>query len=497
MRVSIRLKLILAILLLLSALTVVLALQLEADARDRAVSQIRLRGEVLARMLAINSADELGRLDDLRLAQFVVDAASLPDILYAMVVNEEGIVFAHSDFENGRIGEPYEPPVETVSEAGGLTDFSFEYEGEPTRDVSAPIEIADLERSRLIGEIHVGISEAPVARAVEELRVTVYTTAGIALGAAAILAIFYGIMMTRPLRKIAKGVQRIGEGDLAYRIKIKRRDEIGDLGRAVNGMAARLEESQYLRNAFRLYVSRQVADQIIDDPAAHLAQSKGQRREVSVMFADICDFTPLSEKLQPEEVVSLLNVYLGQLTESVFAYNGTLDKFIGDCVMAVFGAPLDQDDHALRSILAALEMRENIALLNQQREKEGKTVVEIGIGLSVGHAIVGNIGSSERLDYTAIGDTVNLASRLEGVAGRGEIIVSEELYNEVSDYVLATKLTPQMLKGKSEPVICYNIFGLKSGVTIPAGLRLEVEGVRADEQRGALHHSFADEQSGG
>jgi len=97
------------------------------------------------------------------------------------------------------------------------------------------------------------------------------------------------------------------------------------------------------------------------------------------MFADICDFTPLSEKLQPEEVVSLLNVYLGQLTESVFAYNGTLDKFIGDCVMAVFGAPLDQEDHALRSILAALEMRENIALLNQRREAEGKTVVDIGI----------------------------------------------------------------------------------------------------------------------
>jgi len=104
-RISISLKLILAILLLLSALTVALALQLEADARDRAVSQIRLRGEVLARMLAINSADELGRLDDLRLAQFVVDAASLPDILYAMVVNEDGVVFAHSDFENGGIGE--------------------------------------------------------------------------------------------------------------------------------------------------------------------------------------------------------------------------------------------------------------------------------------------------------------------------------------------------------------------------------------------------------
>ncbi len=173
MRISIRLKLILTILLLLSALTVVLAWQLEVDARDRAVSQIRLRGEVLARMLAINSADELGRFDDLRLAQFVVDAASLPDIIYAMVVNEEGIVFAHSDFENGGIGELYEPPVEMTATSDELTDFSFEYQGQPTRDVSAPIEIADLEHSRLIGEIHVGISEAPVARAVEELRITV------------------------------------------------------------------------------------------------------------------------------------------------------------------------------------------------------------------------------------------------------------------------------------------------------------------------------------
>jgi adenylate cyclase len=485
MRISISVKLAVAILVLMAALTVTLAWRLEAEARRQAIAQIRLRGEGVARMLAINSADELGRLDDLRLAQFVVDASTLPDVLYAAVVDSDGVVVAHSEFEEGGIGKPFVPSWEGYTPVEeGVVDNPFVYEGQPARDVAAPIVIADVETSRRIGEVHVGLSEAPVARAVHDLRETVLLIAGIALGAALVLAILYGVVLTRPLRRIAAGVDRIGKGDFGYRIRVRRKDEIGDLGAAVNEMAESLNHSRYIRNAFRLYVSRQVADQIIGDPERHLKQSKGQRREVTVMFADIRGFTPLAERLPPEEVVAVLNAYLSFLTEPVFAYDGTLDKFMGDCVMAVFGAPVDQDDHAVRGMLAALEMQRGITRLNEKRAAAGLQTVRIGIGLTTGQAIVGNIGSEERLDYTAIGDIVNLASRLEGVAGEGQIIVNEEVHRLVRDYVVAEKLEPMMVKGKSEPVQTWNVTGLAPGAVLPENVRRHDggSGIRADEK---------------
>jgi len=321
--------------------------------------------------------------------------------------------------------------------------------------------------SRRIGEVHVAISEAPAARAAEELRRTVFLIAGVALGAAFILAILYGVVLTRPLRRIATGVARIGKGDLSYHIQVKRKDEIGDLGRAVNDMAESLKQSNYIRNAFHLYVSRQVADQIISNPQLHLKQTRGQRREVTIMFADIRGFTPLAERLLPEEVVAVLNTYLSFLTESVFAYDGTLDKFMGDSVMAVFGAPLDQKHHALRAILAALEMQHDITRLNRERAASGLQTVRIGIGVTTGQVIVGNIGSDERLDYTAIGDTVNLASRLEGMACEGQIIVNEEVHRLVRDYVVAEKLEPMTVKGRSNPVQSWNITALQPEIKLP------------------------------
>jgi len=360
-----------------------------------------------------------------------------------------------------------------------VEDNSSIYNGQPARDVAAPIVIGDVKTSRRIGEVHVAISEAPVARAVEELRRTVFLIAGIALGAAFILAILYGVVLTRPLRRIVAGVGRIGKGDLSYRIKVKRRDEIGDPVRAVNNMAESLKRSNYIRNAFRLYVSRQVADQIIGNPQLHLKQSWGQRREVTVMFADIRGFTSLTERMLPEEVVAVLNTYLSFLTEPVFAYDGTLDKFMGDSVMAVFGAPPDQKHHALRGILAALEMQQGIARLNRERAKAGLQNVRIGIGVTTGQVIVGNIGSDERLDYTAIGDTVNLASRLEGVACEDQIIVNEEVHRLVRDYIVAEKLEPMMVKGRSASVQSWNITALRPGVILPEDIPHYEDGRRA------------------
>ena len=493
-RLSIRVKLALTILLMMALLTVVLIWRLEAEARQRALGEIRLRGQSLARILAVNAAAELAAGDDLSLIDLVNGATQLPDVLYALIVDDAGTVAAVSpaapsiDSAGGynppALFEEYRAPEGEIIREGDLEDTAVRYAGKPGRDIAVPVLFEDISRSVELGEVHVGISEQPMLRAAAEIRSTVFTIGGIALAVSLVLAVLYGVVISRPLRKLARGVQRIGRGDFDHRLGLCRRDEIGELACAVDAMAENLQQNRFIRNAFRLYVSRQVADQIISDPERHKAQTRGERREVTVLFADIRDFTPLSERLEPEEVVGLLNDYLGQLTEAVFAYDGTLDKFIGDCVMAVFGAPLDQHDHALRGVLAALEMQRGIRDLNARRVTAGKTVVEIGIGMSCGQAVVGNIGSEERLDYTAIGDTVNLASRLEGLAGGGEIVISEEVHGFVGEYIAARRLKPRRVKGKREPVVSYAVEGLEPGAEFPGGIRrVEVaeRGVSADE----------------
>jgi adenylate cyclase len=174
-------------------------------------------------------------------------------------------------------------------------------------------------------------------------------------------------------------------------------------------------------------------------------------------------FTSFSESHQPEEVVAMLNEILSAQVKVVFKYNGTLDKFVGDELMAFFGAPGNQHlkDHALVCVRTAVEIQERMVELRKKWSQENKESLDIGIGINTGEMVVGNIGSVERMDYTVIGDNVNLAARLCSAANKEEIIVAESTYNLVSEYVRAEKLEPIQVKGKSKPISIYRILGLK------------------------------------
>ena len=183
-------------------------------------------------------------------------------------------------------------------------------------------------------------------------------------------------------------------------------------------------------------------------------------RDVAVLFVDIRGFTPLSEGLLPEQVVSILNEYLKLTTTSILQNNGMLDKFIGDAAMAVFNAPLDLEDYVFCAVKAAIDMRKGAdELAKDLQEKYGKTV-SFGIGIHCGPAVIGNIGCSFRMDYTAIGDTVNTASRLESRAKPKEILVSEAVYEQVQDCVIAEQVGEMELKGKSNKVMTYRIIDI-------------------------------------
>ncbi len=219
-------------------------------------------------------------------------------------------------------------------------------------------------------------------------------------------------------------------------------------------------QKRKLKNIFQRYVSPQVVNLIInssDRPALG-----GERKKMTVLFSDIRNFTPMSEKLKPEEVVNVLNEYFTSMAEIIFQYDGTIDKFIGDCIMAFWGAPIYHSDDALRAVKAALGMKKKLEELQKKWKKEGKPPVTVGIGINTGEVVVGNIGSPERMEYTTIGDEVNLASRLQSIAKEGQIFISKSTYREVCEEIEAKEMTPVKVKGKSEPVILYEVTGIKN-----------------------------------
>jgi adenylate cyclase len=210
---------------------------------------------------------------------------------------------------------------------------------------------------------------------------------------------------------------------------------------------------RWVINIFGKYTSKAVVDDILTKAEKDNIDLQGEERNVTLLFADIRGFTAMSEKMTAHEVVSMLNKYLGEMTESVFSFEGTLDKYIGDCIMAIFNAPLEQPDHAMQAIRASMDMQERIKQI-QSKDKDVPRV-DVGIGLNTGPAVIGNIGSQKRVDYTAIGDTVNTASRMCSLAGKGELIITENTYKLVKDKIKAKKLDPVKVKGKEKPLQVY------------------------------------------
>jgi adenylate cyclase len=216
-------------------------------------------------------------------------------------------------------------------------------------------------------------------------------------------------------------------------------------------------EKRKIKGAFQFYVTPTVVQQILKDPES--LKLGGEKKVLTVLFSDIRGFTGMSESLPPEGLVHLLNQYLTEMTRVVFRHDGTLDKYIGDAIMAIYGAPLPQEDHPLRACLTALDMMEELRLLQARWSAEGRPPIDIGIGINTGEMVVGNMGSERRFDYTVIGDEVNLASRLEGLNKQygTHIIISEFTHALVEDALFCRELDLVRVKGKAKPVRLFEV----------------------------------------
>lgn len=228
------------------------------------------------------------------------------------------------------------------------------------------------------------------------------------------------------------------------------------LVRLIQGYLVEIHRRRHVLNVFKQYVAPQVVDKISKDKDFELVLG-GETRHVAVLFVDIRGFTTMSESLRPDEVVEILNEYLSLTTRSIFDNGGTLDKFVGDATMAVFNAPFDLDDYIFRAVCTAWDMKAGADAIADQFEKRFGKRVAFGIGINCGEAVVGNIGCDFRMDYTAIGDTVNTAARLESNAERGQILISEQVYEAVKDRIEVTPIGEIPLKGKSNGVFVYQL----------------------------------------
>ncbi|MCW8824829.1 MAG: HAMP domain-containing protein [Gammaproteobacteria bacterium] len=277
-----------------------------------------------------------------------------------------------------------------------------------------------------------------------------------------VVSFIIGVRLTLPIHRLINVSQAITEGKYSHRFNDRRNDEIGSLMSALDTMSAGLLRKEQVEKTFSRYVSPKVANEILQD--LEQVELGGKHVYATVLFADIVGFTSMSEEMRPEDVNALLNEYFTYIDAAAHAYQGHIDKFMGDCAMVVFGIPEEDDDQTFHAISCALLIQELTNQLNEERAIKGLHAVEFRIGINSGMMLAGNMGSKKRMEYTVVGDAVNIASRLSSAAAGGQIIISEETQSQFADTgeFELQKYQTIHVRGKKETVDTFLVISLQN-----------------------------------
>jgi adenylate cyclase len=452
-RVPLKVKLGLLITALVVLAVVLVGAFLLKQQQHSLTAEMTKRGLTIAQNFAASAKTPLLTGDELTLAVLVKDAMKDPDVAYVVVTDAQGRALAESD------PSPAHGPVKRPDHLQPLRDQmlvqTYTAAGRRLIDFAVPLVYSHVP----VGGLYLGFSQGAIELAHRTARNQALLIMLGMLGVGVVGAMGLATVLSRPIFRLVEGTRAIAGGDLDVTLKVGSRDELGVLTESFNQMVRHLREKEMIKRAFSRYVAREVVEEILKDPE-HLILS-GERREVTVLFCDMRGFTPLSERLSPEEVVLLLNDFYTLTIETTFKHDGTLDKFMGDAVMAIFGAPIRHADHSVRAVRTAIDMREGMIELNERRRREGKEPIGIGIGVSAGEAVAGTVGTEDRMEYTVVGDSVNLAARLQANAGTGQILISQRTWEHVRDAVETRHLGPLKVKGKEEEVEVYEVVGMR------------------------------------
>jgi adenylate cyclase len=384
----------------------------------------------------------------------------------SFLVDDGGRVLVHPDSTLVKIGASFKDHPLVAELLKASTDNLQVRYTEPATGSSPAREAIGAFHKLSLGQVGV-LSSIPAdtvyAAALRITRQNTYLT-GVVLVLSILAVWFFARSVTRPVLALVAAARRIEEGQFHLELTATTRDELGLLTKSFVHMGQGLAERERVKETFGKFVNKEIAELALQ---GNLALG-GTRRVATIFFSDIRSFTAISETMEPEAVVEFLNAYMTRMVHCIEQTGGVVDKFIGDAIMAVWGAPVSQGSpelDALAAVRAMLLMRESLAEFNADRGGPGKPLIKIGCGLNTGPCLAGQIGSEQRMEYTVIGDAVNLASRIEALNKPfgTDILISQNTLDLVGHHFLTQPMAPIRVKGKAEPLQIYAVVGAAEG----------------------------------
>ncbi len=455
-RVPIAIKLALSITLLITGGMSALGFIILENQKSVLTQQISDMGSAISRQFANSATDMVLADDSLGLQTLTNNLVSGDQIKGAIIISEKGDIIV----SKGTV-----PSLDIIQSKIDKKSSSGAFEWSTT----------EAEHGRLIcfvntvtfkqlvaGNVVVTFSKQQMLQSLQKSRFVIIAITALMSLIAILIAFVMSRHLSKPIYNLVDASKAIGDGDYRFRLSERRNDEIGELACAFNQMASGLLQKTQVEDAFSRYVSSNVAKEVLAN-LDHI-QLGGKHVEASVLFADIVGFTSISEKLPPEEITSILNEYFTVIAEIAKLFNGHIDKFMGDCAMLVFGVPDYTPEHSCNAATCAVMIRETVYQLNELRVQQKKIPIHFKIGINTGIMVAGNLGSNDRMEYTVIGDPVNLASRLAGIAKSGQIIILEEFYKQksIQQGIIAHKNEVIKVRGKKDPVTTWVIEDIRS-----------------------------------
>jgi adenylate cyclase len=423
--------------------------------------QLVEQGSSLARLMAQSTKEPLLAEDQLALDVVTTSFSRSDSVTGTAIITLEGETISHvGRYHDGANRFQARILKQLMGAAPGSMAWQLPAAGRysPPQFISfvQPVLFQDV----IVGYTMVTLSKADMTKSLKKSIQAIIgaTLLIILLGIA--MAIALGRRISEPIDQLVVASRAIGKGEYKIQFTERRGDELGMLMSAFNEMAEGMLEKSQLRDALSRYVSRGVATEIFAN--LNDVELTGKRIDGSVIFADIVGFTRIAENIKPEELVTILNKYFSLITRACELNHGNVDKYMGDGIMLVFGAPQPDAEHPFHALCCALLIQRLIEHENSQREQQGLFPVRFRIGVNSGTMLAGNMGSRERMEYTVVGDTVNLASRLCSISDSGQIVVSRDMYlrDGVSERVVAGEHQSIRLRGITQPVSTYLIEGM-------------------------------------
>lgn len=406
------------------------------------------RGKLLSENLSAAGFEAIINRDMLLSGDVIKKIMQGEGLVYAIIVNNKNRIIDSSLSQEEITDEIFKNYIEKygdeIKEIEDVKTFNITYNENDVLDIARPVVIEAKNRKVKKGYVRIGMSQDIIKEAIKQAYKSIFIVSMIFILVGLIISFLFASSITNPVLKIVSVMDKVGEGDLSQSVKIGLTDEIGKLASSFNHMIQQLREKLMMSK----YVSKQTMEMISKKEDTKL-ELGGEKKDVALFFSDIRGFTAFSENKTPEEVISMLNNYLSIQADIISKNDGSVDKFVGDEVVAVF----EGSKMAVNAINSAIAIQQKIESLN----KKGNTEIHVGIGIHHGEVVMGNMGSQNRMDYTVIGDNVNTTSRLCDKAERGKIIISDATYKDVKNKFKFGKTFELSVKGKTEPIKVYEV----------------------------------------